>query len=226
MDVQQILRTYGKQLRESKKLTEIARKASTYADAQEFATVSAEALYDVLGRFVDVFAMTCDEALAIFQGALKANYNVVSRICERVQSQINASAKVGLNALVPEFDAERARGLAMAITDASEVTADYVKGLIVNNSRSIVDETIRQNAEAQKNLGFETYIKREYDDVGLHDGKERCQWCLDRCGEWDDYQEALRAGAFERHPGCGCIITYQVGRTRTIGTNATNWRPF
>ena len=31
----------------------------------------------------------------------------------------------------------------------------------------------------------------------------------------DNVDEAEAAGAFERHPGCGCVITYDVGKTRT-----------
>ena len=111
----------------------------------------------------------------------------------------------------------------MTIIDASEISPEFVRNLIVNQSNKVVDESIRKNIEAQGGAGLTVRITRKYDDVGLHDGKDPCQWCLDREGEWDDYQEAYNAGVFERHPGCGCVITYEVGKTRTWSGGGWQW---
>lgn len=223
-DVNQIIRVYGKKIRASKALNFIAENASTYQDAQSFASEAAEILCDVLGRYIDINTVTQEEAFQIFTGALKTNHEEVVRICAKVQQRINNKAKVGLRALTPSFNAEKARGLAMAITDAEEISEDYFRRLVVNNSIGVVDETIRKNAEAEENAGMVVHITRTYDDVGLHDGKEPCQWCLDREGEWDNYEDAYNAGAFERHPGCGCVITYEVGKTRTWANSAGTWK--
>ena len=40
-------------------------------------------------------------------------------------------------------------------------------------------------------------------------GGEDCQWCKARCGTNVPYKLAYERGVFERHPVCGCIITYQ-----------------
>ena len=80
------------------------------------------------------------------------------------------------------------------------------------------------NAEAAANMGLETHIVRTYDGVGLHNGKDPCKWCMDRAGDWTDYQSAYDAGCFERHPGCGCRIDYHVGKTRTWSNRAGTWR--
>lgn len=224
MDVTQIIRVYEKRLRDSPTIKDMAARAATYKDAQGYATKTAEALLDVINRFVDVTALTQDEALELFPAVLERNYTEVAQICAKVQQKINKSAGLGLKALEPEFNLEKAQGLATAITDAEEITQDYIRNLIINNSRSIVDDTVRINAEAESNMGLTVHITRRYDDVGLHDGKTPCQWCLDREGEWDSYPEAHAAGVFERHPGCGCVIEYHVGKTHTWSNSKGGWK--
>ena len=223
-DVDKILRVYGKQLRKNVRLKALAERAYSYKDAQEFATKAAEILCDVLKMYMDPSTVTYDEALQIFTSTMQKNYSAVSSICARAQNKIYQEAGVGLQALAPEYNAEMARGLAVAITDAEEVTDDYVRNLVVNNSRKIVDEAIRENAEAGERMGLIVHIARKYDDVGLHNGKDVCQWCMDREGDWTDYQEAYSAGCFERHPGCGCVIDYHVGKTHTWSNSKGDWR--
>ena len=223
-DVEKILRVYGKQLRNNVRLKALAERAYSYTDAQQYATKAAEILCDVLKMYMDPSTVTYDEALQIFTSTMQKNYSAVSSICARAQNKIYQEAGVGLQALVPEYNAEMARGLAVAITDAEEVTDDYVRNLVVNNSRKIVDEAIRENAEAGERMGIVVHITRRYDDVGLHNGKDVCEWCKEREGEWDDYQEAYNAGCFERHPGCGCVIDYHVGKTHTWSNSKGGWR--
>lgn len=223
-DVDKILRVYGKQLRKNVRLKALAERVYSYNDAQEYATKAAQVLCDVLKMYMDPSTVTYDEALQIFTSTMQKNYSAVSSICARAQNKIYQESGVGLQALVPEYNAEMARGLAVAITDAEEVTDDYVRNLVVNNSRKIVDEAIRENAEAGEHMGLVVHITRRYDDVGLHNGKDVCEWCKEREGEWDDYQEAYNAGCFERHPGCGCVIDYHVGKTHTWSNSNGGWR--
>lgn len=225
-DVQQIIRVFEKKIRDSVTLKNIARKASQYPDAQKYAKKSAEILLEAIGRFVDVLDLQQDEAVAIFGAGLEANYKEVASICRRVQQRINERAGINLGVLEPKFDAARAQGIGLAITDAEQKTIDYVKNLVINNSLNVVDDAIRDNSEAQERMGLTVHITRTYDDVGLRDGTkyaEPCRWCLDREGEWTDYKEAYDAGAFQRHPGCGCVITYEVGKTRTWQNRSGGW---
>lgn len=70
------------------------------------------------------------------------------------------------------------------------------------------DDFIKENAELRDKLGFKQVITREYDGVGLAGGKVQCNWCVGRAGTYYSYKEAYDAGAFERHTGCGCTITW------------------
>ncbi len=155
---------------------------------------------------------------------MQKNYSEVTKVCAKVQRGMYRKAGVGLNALTPEFNAEKARGLAAVVTESEEITDDYLRNLVKNNSLGVVDETLRINAAAATNMVLIVHITRKYDDVGLHNGKDVCQWCMDREGDWTDYPEAYSAGCFERHPGCGCVIDYHVGKTHTWSNSKGGWR--
>lgn len=223
-DVNQILRVYGKHLQKNVRLKALAEKAWSYEDAHKFADEAAGLLCDVLKLYMDPATVTYDDAVRIFEATMQKNYSEVTKVCAKVQRGMYRKAGVGLNALTPEFDAEKARGLATVVTESEEITDDYLRNLIKNNSLGVVDETLRINAAAATNMGLYVHITRKYDDVGLHNGKDVCQWCMDREGDWTDYQEAYSAGCFERHPGCGCVIDYHVGKTHTWSNSKGGWR--
>lgn len=83
------------------------------------------------------------------------------------------------------------------------------------------DDSIKQNASASENAGLSTRVTRTYDNVGVHNRKDDCEWCLSRCGVDMTLQEAYEKGSFERHPGCGCEILYKTSK----GTKRqSNWR--
>ena len=222
-DVNQILRAYGKQLRKNVRLNHLAENAWNYKDAHDFAGKAAELLCDVLKLYMDPATVTYDDAVQIFTAVMKKNHEEVARVCAKAQNDMYKKAGVGLKALTPDFNADKARGLATVVTDTEEITDDYIRTLIKNNSLAVVDDSIRVNAAAATNLGLAVHITRTYDDVGLHNGKDVCQWCMDRVGDWTDYGEAFRAGAFERHPGCGCMIEYHVGKTHTWSNTKGAW---
>ena len=77
-----------------------------------------------------------------------------------------------------------------------------------------VDDFEKRNAEVRNGMGFTQTVIREYDGVGLNNGKEPCEWCIERAGTWS-YQEAIDNGVFERHVGCGCTIEVVEGDQRS-----------
>jgi len=226
-DANQIIGTYGRLLRKNVRLNALAEKAWSYKDAHEFADKAADLVFEVLKLYMgDPANITREEAVQIFTAVMKKNHEEVVRVCARAQNDMYRKAGVGLKALTPEFNADKARGLATVVTESEEITDDYLRNLVKNNSLGVVDETLRINAAAATNMGLAVHITRTYDDVGLHGGKDVCQWCMDREGDWDNYAEAYHAGAFERHPGCGCMIEYHVGKTHTWQNRAGGWNEF
>ena len=76
------------------------------------------------------------------------------------------------------------------------------------------------NATFQNNVGYTVTVERIYDEVGVHNRKDACEWCLEREGTWE-YQDALAQGVFARHPGCGCTIIYYAEKGPQLQTDWT-----
>lgn len=153
-------------------------------------------------------AIVLEDALAIIPAALLANYDDVVAYLYDLQTELDKKAGIGLKPVTAKFDDERARGLVEEMTKGPlEDLADSFRSQVENFSMHSVDESMQLTAESRANAGLEVLVSRKYDDKGLSGGRE-CEWCLEReCNEIP-YQEAYDMGVFERHPGCGCLITY------------------
>lgn len=221
--IEKLLRDYRWTL--NRKINHI--RLNTYADAQAFAKLAGNNLRIVLNP-TDIVGMDEDQLTAVLNPLLKEMSTQVGNAVAIVQKKINRSAGIGLNALVPEYSPETARSVARNIVSGME-TAEALKDLpevgkqIVNEAMKVVDEGLRMNAEAHYRSGLETKIIRRYDDVGVHNRKDPCEWCLSRAGEYSSYMDAYNAGVFERHPGCGCTVEYHVGKTHSFRDASGAW---
>ena len=219
-DVKQILRAYGLRLQKNSRLSDLYRNAKDYADAMAYAKGSGDELAQTISALADLANMSEDELIQLLDTCLKANHGNVTSVCLRAQGAVNRRARLNIGALTADYSPEAARVMATKLISSQDPTYEHLRNLVIKETMGTVDRTISMNAEAQNEMGLTCRIVRRYDDVGLHDGKDPCQWCLAREGEWNTYQDAMDAGAFERHDGCGCVITYEVGRTRTW----SNWK--
>ena len=104
----------------------------------------------------------------------------------------------------PENRINQVMNFAANCTTQTELDNALTDPVIAAN-RKFYDDFQKANAELRVELGLRQMVVRQYDDVGLHNGKDTCGWCLERAGTWD-YADAKAAGVFQRHPGCGCTI--------------------
>lgn len=198
----------------------------TYDEAGRFASMLGEEIGGIIfNNLSDAFptgVVVAEDIMELIPSALRGEYSYVTRAIEAAQTTINKKAKVGLKAIVPDFDIERATGIAEEVAKAEALSAvqKTLPQMTENLSRHAVDRAIMENMKAHNNLGLETTVIREYDDVGLHDGKDDCKFCLERAGTWT-YKEAKANDVFRRHPGCECKITYISKRSTQV---QTNWR--
>ena len=94
-----------------------------------------------------------------------------------------------------------------------------IDNLISTDSAKIGDDSLKENAEFAAKAGLEVRVSRVYDGVGLSRGRV-CEWCKSRECDNVSLEEAYRIGAFQRHPGCECVIEYtsrKGERTRQSG---------
>ena len=226
------IKQFNAKVGNSKKAQAILKKAAdgavTYVDAKKFAELTGKSLADVLvDALTEAGNITEEEALTLIPGLLKANHDRVLPVIDAAQRKICEDAGVGLRPVDIYFDSQRANGLATHIRELTSNDRYEVKDfsgnieiLTDNFSLATVDNGIKYNARVHNNAGLDTVVTRKYDDVGVHNRKDPCQWCLARQGSWT-YEEAMANGVFERHPGCGCTITYTTKKGTDVQTDWT-----
>lgn len=229
VDVEQVIRTYKGRVRKNDRLRDLAKNAKDFAQANAYAKGTGDELAMALYTS-GTGNMSQDELTELLTACLRQNHGDVARVCRRVQRLINDNAGLAIGVLVPEYDsataARIAEELAGSLARNGEISLDQLRNLVTKESQGVVDDSIKRNFEAADNMGLSVKITRRYDEVGLREGTkwaERCEWCLAREGVWDSVAEAREAGAFERHPGCGCVITYEVHKTRKWSGMAGRW---
>lgn len=101
---------------------------------------------------------------------------------------------------------------------------DFCKREMDTVSRKSLDDADKKNVSDAASAGLETRVIRKYDDVGLHGGKDDCEFCKSREGEWS-YRDAISHGVFQRHPGCECTIDYVTakGSQRQVDWKNNKW---
>ena len=156
-----------------------------------------------------------DELRQVTQALFKENHDTVSQATASAIQKMNEDAGVGLKPLKPSYDPSAAGSITEKVMgkDSIREGIDSASNDILLQSQKTADRAMQMNAGFQSKAGMQVLVSREYDNKGIHTtdkgGGEACQWCLSRCGSDVPYQEAYAKGMFERHPGCGCVITYK-----------------
>ena len=154
----------------------------------------------------------------ILNPILEANYQDVLNVASQAQNVIYETANVNLKPATVSYDNTYAKDISAKLENYDDVdeALDTAENLFISASQNYVDEIGRRSAKFMDESGINVLVSREYDDVGVHTtdkgGGDVCHWCLERCGADVPYDEAYDMGMFERHPGCGCIITYTTKR--------------
>ncbi|MDD6230408.1 MAG: hypothetical protein PUA95_06720 [Lactimicrobium massiliense] len=219
MEVSQIVALYKKMLQNDGELRKLKRQISSgdLAALQEYGIRAGQLSVDALQKGTADGIADQNSIIQILDGVFRENYQAVANASQTALKAANQAAGLGLNGSESDFVSTAAQ-----IADRLSGYDDISEGLnsltndIVLQSQRYADDSERRSAEFASDSGLEVLVTREYDDVGVHTtdkgGGEVCQWCLDRCGTDVPYDEAYERGMFERHPGCGCIITYRSKR--------------
>ena len=154
----------------------------------------------------------------ILNPILEANYQDVMTVASQAQNIIYESTNVNLKPATVAYDNTYAEDISSKLESYDDVddALNAIENTFISASQNYVDEIGRRSAKFMDESGINVLVSREYDDVGVHTtdkgGGDVCHWCLERCGTDVPYDEAYDMGMFERHPGCGCIITYTTKR--------------
>lgn len=156
----------------------------------------------------------------ILNDTMRANYEAVAEFSKDVQTSLNHSAGLGIRGRKAELNQDRIDGLVERISESEDI--DFIKKTlgepIVNFTQSIVDDTIKTNADFHDKLGLKPKIIR------TSTGK-CCSWCSKVAGIYD-YKDVKNTGnnVFRRHQHCRCEIDYHPGDGRKQNVHTKKWK--
>ena len=197
-------------------------KKATYKTANEFAIEIGEILSKALEAYINADKlpngkMYYNIAQRLLTDVLGRNHELVSGYASDVQKHLNDKAKIGLKVQVPELNLDRVAGIVNRFS--SEENFEDVSWLfgepIVKFTQSIIDDSIRKNAEFHHKAGLQPEIVRT---SYFH----CCEWCQEVQGSYK--YPRVPKDVFRRHQHCRCIVDYDPknGKTQNVWTKKWN----
>lgn len=203
---------------------EIEAGTATYGQALNFASDSGRILAALLrqqmvpGVLPDGI-MHPEIAEKMITPLMTDQYALISEVCMQVQQNLNDRYGVNLAPQRPEFRRERADGIARSVSgrQVDEIGPSF-DNAVENYSMSVVDDSVRTNADFQYQAGFSPQIIRTAD-------ADACEWCQERAGTYE-YAKVKKTGSevFRRHANCGCVVEYVPGNGRRQNVHTKEWR--
>lgn len=193
-------------------------KKATYKTANEFAIEIGEILSKALGASISADKlpdgkMYYNIAQRLLTDVLGRNHEIVSGYASDVQKNLNDKAKIGLKVQIPELNQDRIAGIVNRF--ASEDNFEDVSWLlgepIVNFTQSIIDDSIRKNAEFQHQFGLQPeIIRKSYFHC--------CEWCQEVQGSYK--YPRVPKDVYRRHQHCRCTVDYdpKSGKIQNVWT--------
>ena len=182
---------------------------ATFEQANKFAEKSGQFLARAFGLIEQDMLpdgkMYYNIAMNVVMPACEMNYNVVAEMAQQVMKLENARNNVPLGARIAKMGRENIENIIDKLV--AYETYDEGKWLlnepIINNSITIVDDTIKENVEFQFKSGIEAEIER----VAV---AGCCDWCNDIAGTYD-YSDVKNRGTdvYRRHNYCRCMVLYR-----------------
>ena len=197
-------------------------KKVTYKTANEFAIEIGEILSKALGAYISADKlpngkMYYNIAQRLLMDVLGRNYELVSSYASDVQKNLNDKAKIGLKVQVPELNLDRIAGIVNRFSseDNFEDVSWLLDEPIVNFTQSIIDDSIRKNAEFHHKAGLQPEIVRT---SYFH----CCEWCQEVQGNYK--YPRVPKDVYRRHQHCRCIVDYDPknGKTQNVWTKKWN----
>jgi hypothetical protein len=143
----------------------------------------------------------------VLSDILENDYKLIADACVIAQTEMNKEANIGLKAIAPKYDDDRAHSIVwdMAQRDLNSFKQAY-PAYTDNFYQSTVDEAVRANADFQWKARLEPKIVRIAEPTA-------CKWCKSIEGTYK-YEEVKSSGnsVFQRHTDCKCTVTYVPGK--------------
>lgn len=192
-----------------------------YEQAHEFAIEVGEILANVFKEnlSVDMFPdgkMSYGIADKIFNETLGKNYDLISDYSGDIQTIINKKAGFNIKGVRAEKNQSRIDNMVKKVSDDNFENVQWMFDEPVKNfSQSIVDDTVKANADFQYKLGIQPKIIRK--STG-----NCCDWCEALVGEYN-YPDEVPPDVYRRHRFCRCTVEYSPGGKRIQNIHTKKW---
>lgn len=202
-------------------LEEIQNGTATYATAGDYAEQVGTALADAFSAVLTADAlpdgkMYWNIADRVVLPLLEQDYELVSDAAVQVQTALNQAAGIGIKAQKAALNTDKVDGLLNKISAADSYdNVAWVLGEPVKTfSRSVVDDTVKANAEFQSNAGLHPKIVRKAEF-------KCCEWCSALAGtyEYPDVPDDI----YRRHENCRCTVEYDPGSGKRQNVWTKKW---
>lgn len=141
--------------------------------------------------------------------ALMKDFEQVAEYTEMIQNALNEASGIGFKAVVPPVNKSRINHLVDKISDTEKTFAETSHLInnrtLVNFSKSVVTDFVKENARVQKAAGLGSWITRKSSD-GC------CKWCSSLLGtfDYDDVPDDF----WRVHDDCNCVIEFHPVKRR------------
>ncbi len=186
-----------------------ANGAATYEDAYKYAEKIGEARSKALQTHVTAEALPEGKiyyniADRLMNDSLSTDHEMVAEYAAKAQQAINEKAGIKLKAQKAELEQDRIdsfiNGLCGSEGNPIEDVLWKLGEPVVTHARTVVDSTIKKNAEFQHKAGLKATITRKA-------APRCCDWCTDLEGDYT-YPNVPRE-VFQRHDHCKCTVDYE-----------------
>ena len=194
---------------------------ATHLDSNEFAIEVGNILADVFKNEIteDVLPdnkMYYNIAKKLIEPNMKNNFDIVSDYSKEVQEVLNKESNISLKAIKPELNQDRIDGIVNKISEYDDFKEGkwLLEEPIKNFTQSIVDDTIKTNADFQYKSGLTPKIVRK--EVG-----SCCDWCKEVVGVYE-YPNVPK-DVYRRHRFCRCAVDYLPGNGKKQDVWSKKW---
>ena len=178
--LEEIQKQFDEEIKANEKIKSILIKqkqgAVDYTDSLSFAKELGVSLKKVIQENINEEMlpdgkMYYNIAQRLLEPMIKQNYDLVSKQCEATQNILNKKADLGLKAIVPEYNKEKTASIIDYISNADKYSQREKSFLdsLETNAKSVVDDSVRKNADFHYNAGLRPKIIRT--TVG-----KTCKW--------------------------------------------------
>lgn len=206
----------------SKLYAKVRDGTATYKEANDFAVEVGHILSKAYGQNLSSAVlpegkMFYNIAQRIISPTMAHNYDLISEVTKEVQQSLNSKAGIGIKPMIPELNQDRINGIINRIS--GEDIFDKVKWIlgepVVNFSQSIVDDSIRVNAEFHGKAGMKPKIVRKI-------AGNCCEWCKAVAGKYS-YPDVPK-DVYRRHQRCRCTVDYVPGDGKVQNVHTKQWK--